>query len=270
MFGGIVLCMLVLGVAPNANAQVRLKMATTTSTENSGLLDVLLPPFEEKYNINVDVIAVGTGKSLKIAENGDADVVFVHARSLEDRFVAEGYGVNRRDVMHNDFVILGPPTDPAKVKGEKDAAAALKKIADGEAVFVSRGDRSGTYVKELSLWQAAGIEPKGGWYLEVGQGMGATITMANEKQGYTLADRATYLAFRDKIDLRIVCEGDERLYNPYGIIAVNPAKYPHVKYMQAMMLIAWVTSSEGQKIIGEFKKEESVLFYPDAIPNVVK
>ncbi|MEW6357528.1 MAG: substrate-binding domain-containing protein [Planctomycetota bacterium] len=271
MLTGLVVGLVVCGIAAGTRAgESRLKLATTTSTENSGLLDVLLPPFEKKYNINVDVIAVGTGKSLKIAENGDADVVLVHARELEDEFVAAGHGVNRRDVMHNDFVILGPPTDPAKVKGEKDAASAMKRIADGQATFISRGDQSGTHIKELSVWKAVGVEPKGQWYLEAGQGMGAVLTIADEKQAYTLADRGTYAAFRDKGALQIVCEGDKRLYNPYGVIAVNPAKHTHVKYMEAMMLIAWLTSPEGQKMIGEYKINGEVLFFPDAVPDVAK
>jgi tungstate transport system substrate-binding protein len=250
-------------------APVNLKLATTTSTENSGLLGILLPPFEERYNIKVDVIAVGTGAAIQLGENGDVDVVLVHARAAEDKMVEEGYGVNRRDVMHNDFIIVGPPDDPAGIKGEKDAALALTKIANSEkqVFFVSRGDKSGTHIKELELWQSAGIEPQGEWYLEIGQGMEAALLVADERQGYVLADRGTYLATKDKIELVILSEGDPRLFNPYGIIAVNPAVHPHVKYMEAMQLIAWMTSLEGQKIMENYKQHGEVLFFaPDAIP----
>lgn len=240
-----------------------IKMSTTTSTENSGLLYALLPPFEEMFGVKVDVIAVGTGKALKLGENGDVDIVFVHARAAEDKFVADGYGVNRRDVMYNDFVIVGPESDPVGIKG-KDAAESFKAIEAKHATFASRGDDSGTHKKEKALWKEAGIEPSGTWYLETGQGMGATLTLANEKQAYTLVDRGTYIAYEDKVDLIILSEGDERLFNPYGIIAVSPAKHPHVKYLYAMALIGWITSVEGQKAIGEFKKNGKVLFYPSA------
>ena len=243
----------------------RLRLATTTSTENSGLLAELLPPFQAKTGLKVDVIAVGTGQALKLGEAGDVDVVLVHARQLEDKFVADGYGVNRRDVMHNDFIIIGPASDPAGVRGMKDAAAALKRLADRKAVFVSRGDNSGTHVKEQSLWVAAGIRPSGRWYREAGQGMGPVITMTNDLQGYTLADRGTYLSMKDKVDLPILVEGDPRLFNPYGIIAVNPDMFPHVAYFEAMELIAWMTSVEGQKIIGGYKVGTDVLFFPDAV-----
>ncbi len=243
----------------------RLRLATTTSTENSGLLAVLLPPFEAKTGLKVDVIAVGTGQALKLGEGGDVDVVLVHARALEDKFVADGYGVNRRDVMHNDFIIIGPPSDPAGVRGMGDAAAALKRIADKQAIFVSRGDNSGTHVKEQSLWKEAGLTPSSRWYREAGQGMGPVITMSNDLQGYTLADRGTYLSMKDKVRLSILVEGDPRLFNPYGIIAVNPERFPHVNYLAAMRLIAWMTSAEGQKIIAEFKVGGEVLFFPDAV-----
>ncbi len=242
----------------------RLRMATTTSTENSGLLYELLPPFEEQNNCKVDVIAVGTGKALKLGENGDVDAVFVHARNAEDKFVADGFGVSRRDVMYNDFVILGPENDPAGIKGTQDAPAALKKIADKQACFCSRGDDSGTHKKEQSLWQAAGVQPRGQWYVETGQGMGATLTVANEKLAYTLTDRGTYLAFRDKIQLQILCEGDKRLFNPYGIIAVNPKRHAHAKHDLALKLIEYVTSAEGQRIIAGFKKAGEQLFHPNA------
>lgn len=242
-------------------------MSTTTSTENSGLLTALLPPFEQAFNVKVDVVSVGTGKAIELGVNGDVDVVFVHAREAEDKFVADGGGVNRRDVMYNDFVILGPEHDPAGVKQAKDAAEALKKIADAQAVFISRGDKSGTHIKELELWKKNGVTPQGTWYLEAGQGMGAVLTMANDKQAYTLSDRGTYLAFTKKTSLKIVSQGDPALYNPYGIIAVNPAKFPKANYVKAMALIGWVTSPEGQAIIREFGKETfgEPLFYPLAI-----
>jgi tungstate transport system substrate-binding protein len=243
----------------------RLRLSTTTSTENSGLLAVLLPPFEAKTGLKVDVIAVGTGQALKLGEAGDVDVVLVHARELEDKFVADGYGVNRRDVMHNDFIIIGPSSDPAGVRGMRDAAAALKRIADRGVVFVSRGDNSGTHVKEQSLWQAAGLKPSGRWYREAGQGMGPVIMMTNDLQCYTIADRGTYLSMKDKIQLPILVEGDPRLFNPYGIIAVNPARFAHLNYFGAMQLIAWMTSVEGQQIIGNFKVGTYVLFFPDAV-----
>jgi len=247
------------------SAAENIKLATTTSTDNSGLLDVLLPPFEEKYDIKVDVISVGTGAAIQLGENGDVDIVLVHARTAEDAMVEEGYGINRRDVMYNDFIILGPFNDPAAISSEKNAATALTRIADSEDYFVSRGDNSGTHIKELELWQSAGIEPEGDWYLEIGQGMEAALLIANENRGYVLADRGTYLATKDKLDLVILSESDSRLFNPYGVIAVNPAVHPHVKYMETMQLIAWMTSLEGQKIIGEFKAHGEVLFFPNAI-----
>ena len=245
---------------------VRIRMATTTSTENAGLLYALLPPFEKMFDVKVDVIAVGTGKALKLGENGDVDVVFVHARQAENKFVNDGSGVNRRDVMYNDFVIVGPKDDPAKIKGE-GAVNALRKIFIEKATFVSRGDESGTHKKEKALWQLANIERKGKFYLETGQGMGATLTLANEKGAYTLVDRGTYIAYEDKVDLVILSEGDERFFNPYGIIAVSPAKHPYVKYVYAMALIGWVTSPEGQKIIKEYEKNGKVLFHPSAYGN---
>jgi tungstate transport system substrate-binding protein len=254
-----------------AFAGERLKLSTTTSTENSGLLNILLPPFEEMFNVKVDVIPVGTGQALKLAENGDVDVTLVHARHLEDRFIKEGYGVNRRDVMYNDFVIVGPESDPAGVRKAKTAAEAFKKIARRQATFISRGDNSGTHVKEMEIWKTTGKKSSGSWYLEAGKGMGTVLTMAYEKRAYTLADRGTYLAFlgNKKIDLPILFEGDPILFNPYGIIAVSPARHPHVNYIKAMALIGWVTSRQGQKIIREFGKNKfgQPLFIPVAVPN---
>jgi tungstate transport system substrate-binding protein len=241
---------------------VRLRLATTTSTDNSGLLNVLLPPFEERYNVKVDIIAVGTGKALALGRNGDVDIVLVHAREAEDEFVKAGHGVNRRDVMYNDFVIAGPQEDPAGVRGMTDAGEALAKIAAAEAPFVSRGDDSGTHKKERSLWKAAGTVPAGRWYMETGQGMGATLQVAAEKRGYVLADRGTYIAYKEKAGLDVLCEGDPLLHNPYGIIAVDPARHSHTRYMEAMMLIAWVTSPQGQQIIEGFKKDGQPLFHP--------
>ncbi len=259
---------MMLVVAFCATAEVRLKLATTTSTDNSGLLNVLLPPLERMFDVRVDVIAVGTGKALALGRNGDVDVILVHAREAEDKFVMEGYGINRRDVMYNDFIIIGPADDPAGVSGMKDAVAALKIISTKKAPFASRGDDSGTHKREKSLWREVGIKPSGSWYMETGQGMGATLQIADEKRAYTLSDRGTYLAYKDKIDMEILVEGDTaRLANPYGIIAVNPAKHPHTNYLYAMLLIGWVTSVEGQKIIGQYKRFGEPLFHPMAISN---
>jgi tungstate transport system substrate-binding protein len=240
-------------------------MATTTSTENSGLLSVLLPPFEKEFNVKVDVIAVGTGKALKLGENGDVDVVFVHSREAEDEFVEKGFGVNRRDVMQNDFVVVGPSDDPAGIQGIADITDVLKAIASKEALFVSRGDDSGTHKKERFLWKAAGIKPEGEWYIETGQGMGAALQIADEKRSYCLSDRGTFIAYRKKVDLIVLGEGDNRLHNPYGIIAVNPELHRHAKYVQAMLFIGWVTSVQGQKIIAEYRKDGEVLFHPMAV-----
>lgn len=245
-----------------ASAEERLKMSTTTSTQDSGLLKVLLPPFEKKNNVKVNVVAVGTGQALKLGEAGDVDVVFVHARKLEDKFVTDGFGVNRKDVMYNDFVIIGPKNDPAGIAKAKTAAEALKLIAAKQATFISRGDKSGTHTKELDLWKAAGAEPKGSWYIEAGQGMGPVITMATERRGYTLTDRGTYNAFKgQKTDLAILFQGEKGLFNPYGIIAVNPKKFPHVKHDLAMKLIDFVTGAEGQKIIAEYKAHGEPVFF---------
>ncbi|MFB3813366.1 MAG: substrate-binding domain-containing protein [Terriglobales bacterium] len=245
-----------------AFAQERLRMSTTTSTENSGLLKFLLPPFEEQCNCRVDVIAVGTGKALKLGEAGDVDVVFVHARKLEDKFIADGYGVNRRDVMYNDFVIIGPADDPAGVRGAKTAAEALQRVAAKRATFVSRGDESGTHQREKELWDAAGIRPDGQWYRSAGQGMGEVIIMATEKRAYALCDRGTYNAFKHgKTDLKILFEGEKGLLNPYGVIAVSPRKFPHVKYDLAMKFIDFVTGPQGQGIIANYKVGGDPVFF---------
>lgn len=261
---GVALTVTLLVCVSSGWAQERLKMSTTTSTADTGLLDVLLPPFEKAANVKVDVISVGTGKAIALGANGDVDVVFVHDRAGEDKFVADGFGVDRRDVMYNDFILVGPEADPAKVKDAKSAVEAFEKIADAQATFISRGDDSGTHKKEKAIWQAAAIKPEGKWYKEAGQGMGAVLTMTNEQQGYTLADRGTYLAFTGKITLKVLSEGDKLLLNPYGVIAVNPAKYPQANYAKAKAFIEWVTGPEGQKIIKEYGKDKfgQPLFYP--------
>ena len=251
---------------PLSGQAVRLRLATTTSTQDSGLLPILNPPFEKLTGITVDVIAVGTGKAIKLGENGDVDVVLVHDRKAEDRFVAQGFGINRRDVMHNDFVVVGPVEDPAKIAATKTAAEAFARIAEAGAPFVSRGDASGTNAKEMDLWAAAAITPRGGWYKEVGQGMGEVLMMSNNLKAYTLSDRGTWIAMKDKLQgLRILEEGDPGLFNPYGVIAVNPQKHPEVNYMAAMQYIAWVTSVQGQKVIRDYTMGGQQLFTPDAV-----
>ena len=252
-------------IGSTAIAQDRLVLATTTSTENSGLLDVLIPPFEEKYNARVDVVSVGTGKAISLAENGDADIILVHARDAENEFVEAGFGVNRRDVMYNDFVISGPASDPAGVKGMENASEAFSEIAQSNSSFVSRGDDSGTNKKELSIWASTDVEPSGNWYIETGQGMGASLNVANEKEAYILADRGTYLAYSSDLDIEILVEGDSELFNPYGIIPVNPAYHTHVNYQMAMSFVGYITSHQGQKIISEYTAYGKVLFYPSAI-----
>jgi len=249
-------------------AETRIRCASTTSTQNSGLFDHILPIFEKKTGIKVDVVAVGTGAAIEIGKRGDADVVFVHAKDQELKAVEKGYFVNRHDVMYNDFVIVGPPDDPAKVKGLKSTADALSKIAESGIPFVSRGDKSGTHSKEMSLWKKTGIDPTGKkWYLEVGQGMAKTLRIANEKRAYTLTDRGTWLALKDgeKLDMIIVLEGDPVLCNQYGVMAVNPKRHEHVKYHEAMEFINWLISEEGQQAIGSFKDAKgNRLFVPDA------
>lgn len=267
----VILLMALLVIFPDflsANSVVRLKMASTTSTQNSGLLDILIPAFEktEQGRIKVDVISVGTGQALKIAERGDADLVFVHAPDLEQEFRSRGYGVSHRKVMHNDFVVLGPPEDPAGVGTASSAVRAFSRIAKRPALFVSRGDNSGTHIKERFLWGKTGIDPKGrNWYLEAGTGMAATLRLAEEKEAYTLSDRGTYLNYRDRIHLVILYQGDPLLENPYGIMAVNPERFPHVHYREAMRFIDWITSPAGQGVIASYKKSGDQLFFPDAL-----
>lgn len=255
-------------VCTAAFAETRIRMASTTSTQNSGLFDYLLPLFEKKTGFKIDVVAVGTGAAIEIGKRGDADVVFVHAKEQELAAVQEGFFVNRHDVMYNDFVIIGPPSDPARVKSMRSAADALKAISASGASFVSRGDKSGTHTKELSLWKKAGVEPTGQkWYLEVGQGMEKTQRVADEKKAYTLTDRGTWLATKDKdkLDLVIVLEGDTALFNQYGIMAVNPEKHKHVKYKESMEFVNWIISKEGQDAVAAFKdKNGNPLFIPNA------
>lgn len=242
-----------------------LRLATTTSTDNSGLLDDLLPKFESKNGIVVRVISVGTGKAIKLAENGDVDVILVHSRPDEDRFVEEGHGVNRRDVMYNDFVIVGPGDDPAGVRGMADPIAAFKRIWNAKAAFVSRGDESGTNKMEMRYWNEADETPADNpRYVAAGRGMGAVLLMASELQAYTLTDRATWYAMQSKLDLQLLVEGDSRLYNPYGVIAVNPQKYPDINYDGAMRFIDWLTSNAGQQAISDFKVNGKQLFFPNA------
>lgn len=239
-----------------------LKLATTTSTENSGLLKVILPDFEKKTGHKVQVIAVGTGKALRMGENGDADVVLVHAKKAEEKFVNQGHGVNHRSVMYNDFVIVGPQKDPAGIKGMAYAASALQKIARSKSTFISRGDNSGTHKKELSLWKN---KPKGKWYREAGQGMGKVLQISDELAAYTLTDRGTWLSYQSKSSLKVLVEGDKRLFNPYGVIAVNPDKYHDINYMAAMSFIAWLTSPDTQQKIADYRINNQVLFKPLAV-----
>ena len=242
-------------------------VASTTSTEQSGLFGHLLPVFENKTGIKVRVVAVGTGQALDLARRGDADVVFVHARAAEEKFLAEGEGVKRIPVMYNDFVLLGPKGDPAKVGGSKDIVAALRKLEADHMPFVSRGDRSGTHMAELALWKTAGIDidkSKGAWYRDTGQGMGPALNTASSMGAYILADRGTWLAFKNRGDLAILVEGDKRLFNQYGVMLVNPAKHPNVKEDLGQQFIDWLISPEGQATIAAYKINGEQLFYPNA------
>jgi tungstate transport system substrate-binding protein len=257
-------------VSAETEESVRIRCASTTSTQNSGLFEHILPIFQKKTGIKVDVVAVGTGAAIEIGKRGDADVVLVHAKELELKALQEGYFVNRYDLMYNDFVIIGPVDDPLKIKGMKSAAESFKRIAESNYPFVSRGDKSGTHTKELLIWKKAGINPKGQrWYLEVGQGMEKTQRIASEKQAYTLTDRGTWLATKDKdrLEMKIVLEGDPILFNQYGVMAVNPQRHKHVKYREAMEFIKWLISKEGQEAIASFKdRYGNQLFIPNARP----
>jgi len=241
-------------------------VASTTSTQDSGLFGYLLPIVKQKLGIDVKVLAQGTGQALDTARRGDADVVFVHAKSAEEKFLAEGFGVKRYPVMYNDFVVIGPKDDPAGIKG-KDISTALQTVKAKAAPFISRGDRSGTNIAELALWKDAGIDiakDKGPWYKEIGQGMGAALNMASASNAYVLSDRGTWLAFQNRGDLAIVVEGDKRLFNQYGVMLVNPAKYPSVKKDLGQQFIDWLISPEGQKVISGYKINGQQLFYPNA------
>jgi tungstate transport system substrate-binding protein len=242
-------------------------VASTTSTEQSGLFGHILPAFQNKTGIQVRVVALGTGQALDLARRGDADVVFVHARSAEEKFLAEGHGVKRFPVMYNDFVLIGPKADPARIAGGKDILEALRKIRSAAAPFVSRGDRSGTHIAELDLWKLAGIDiakDKGPWYKDTGQGMGPALNTASAMNGYILADRGTWISFKNRGELAIAVEGDKRLFNQYGVMLVNPAKHPSVKKDLGQAFVDWVISPEGQKAIAEYKIGAEQLFFPNA------
>ena len=288
---GLLLLFTVSGTFVSAYDKV-LKMSTTTSTESSGLLNVLLPAFEKDEGIKVKVIAKGTGAAIRDGMDGNVDVIFVHAKDREMEFVEKGYGTKRYAVMHNDFIIIGPASDPAGIKGSKDSAEALKKIAAAKVPFISRGDDSGTHTKEQEIWAAAGITlidhdvtlvkegkevkvsskkpaDSDSWYISIGQGMGKTITFADEKQAYTLSDRGTYISYKfgkkPAVDAEILFEGDELLANPYGVIPVNPEKFPNVQYDLAMKFTTWLISARGQGLIAGYLLEGKQLFFPDAM-----
>ena len=259
--------LLLLGSTSAVAQEQFITVASTTSTEESGLFGYLLPLFTKETGIEVRVVAVGTGQALKIGEQGDCDVVFVHDRPAELAFVEQGFGIDRHEVMYNDFILVGPKADPAHVDGSKDIVASLRKIADAKSPFVARGDDSGTSKAEMRLWEEAGIDPKtarGGWYRDTGSGMGQTLNTAAAMDGYTLSDRGTWLSFRNKQNLTIVVEGDRRLFNQYGVMLVNPAKYPHVKQDLSLKFINWLTSANGQEAIADYKIDGAQLFFPDA------
>src|SRR4051812_40075690 len=256
-----------LAFSDGALAQERsITVASTTSTEQSGLFGYLLPRFTESTGIGVKVVAVGTGQALDIGRRGDADVVFVHDKVAEEKFLAEGFGVKRFDVMYNDFVVIGPKADPARIAGSKDVADSLRKIAGAKAPFISRGDRSGTHEAELRLWKVAGVDlaaVKGDWYREIGQGMGPALNMASSSGGYVLSDRGTWLAFKNRGELAILTEGDKRLFNQYGVMLVNPAKHSGVKATDGQAFVDWLISPEGQKTIADYKVGGEQLFFPN-------
>ncbi|MBC2714540.1 MAG: solute-binding protein [Desulfobacteraceae bacterium] len=289
----IILCVIFLSCTSYAEEKI-LKMSTTTSTQDSGLLDAILPVFHADTGIKVKVIAKGTGAAIRDGMDGNVDIIFVHAREREEKFIAEGFGTRRYAIMHNDFVVIGPKKDPAKIDGSNDATAAFKKIAESKSSFVSRGDDSGTHTKEQKIWTTTGVpmitetkeiikkgktsqitfnHPKGmgEWYLSIGQGMGATITFSEEKQTYTLSDRGTYLAYKygrkQGLDLDILCEGDAQLKNEYGLIPLNPTKFPHARYELAKQFADWITSPKGQSLIADYKIYGKQLFYPDAVAS---
>lgn len=262
-----VIAAIVLFISGPAFAADSIIVQSTTSTANSGLYDHLLPVFRKKTGIQVNVVAVGTGQAIRNARNCDGDVLLVHAKPAEEKFVREGYGVKRSDLMYNDFIIVGPPSDPAKVAGLKDAPAALKKIAEAKVVFASRGDNSGTHKKEIRLWKASGFDPKkasGAWYREMGQGMGATLNAGVGMGAYVMTDRATWISFANKGDFKLLMDGDVNLFNQYGVILVNQAKCPSVKARAAQIFIDWLLGEEGQKMIKDYKRGGKQLFFPNA------
>ncbi len=261
---------LICGISAARAADEFIIVQSTTSTQNSGLFEHILPLFTEKTGIEVRVVAVGTGQALKNAENGDGDVVLVHSEPDEAKFVADGWGVKRYPVMYNDFIVVGPADDPAKIAGLKQAPEALKKIAEAKALFASRADDSGTHKAELKLWQEAGIDPKdssGNWYLETGSGMGATLNTAVGKHAYALTDRGTWLAFANKEDFKVLVEGDDKLFNQYGVILVNPEKHSNVKAKEGQAFIDWLTGPQGQAAIADYKIDGQQLFFPNARPQ---
>ena len=264
---GASLAAILLATATPAPAQEFITVASTTSTEQSGLFKQLLPEFRKATGIEARVVAVGTGQALDMARRGDADVVFVHDQAAEEKFLAEGFGVKRLPVMYNDFVIVGPRADPAQAKGS-DVTAALKKIAAAQAPFASRADKSGTHAAELRYWKAAGIEPKGGWYRETGSGMGPTLNTATAMNAYALTDRGTWLSFKNRADLVILVEGDKNLFNQYGVMLVNPAKHPHVKKDAGQKFVDWVVSPAGQDAIAAYRIEGEQLFFPNYKPGL--
>jgi tungstate transport system substrate-binding protein len=256
-----------LAVLPAAAQDKYIVVASTTSTEQSGLFGHILPAFQKKTGIQVRVVALGTGQALDLARRGDADVVFVHARSAEEKFLAEGHGVRRFDVMYNDFVLIGPKADPAKVSGVKNVLEGLRKIKAASAAFVSRGDKSGTHMAELELWKLAGIDiakDKGPWYRDTGQGMGPALNTAAAMNGYILADRGTWISFKNRGDLAVAVEGDTRLFNQYGVMLVNPARHPNVKKDLGQAFVDWIISPEGQKAVADYKIGGEQLFFPNA------
>ena len=262
----VALCSLIIVRAPATAEERSIVVASTTSTEDSGLFGYLLPIFKQKTGIDVKVVAQGTGQALDTARRGDADVVFVHARAQEEKFLADGFGVKRFDVMYDDFVLIGPKSDPAGVKGN-DIETALRTIETKAAPFVSRGDRSGTHTAELALWKQAGVDlatSKGAWYREIGQGMGAALNMASAMGAYVLSDRGTWISFGNKGDLAIVVEGDKRLFNQYGVMLVNPQRFPHVKKELGQAFIDWLISGDGQAAIAGYRINGQQLFFPDA------
>jgi tungstate transport system substrate-binding protein len=263
----IVAVAIALCAAPALAQEKSIVIASTTSTQDSGLFGHILPLFKAKTGIEAKVVSQGTGQALDTGRRGDADVVFVHAKSLEEKFVADGFGVKRFPVMYNDFIVIGPKSDPAGIKGRKDVAAALKTIMSKGAPFISRGDKSGTHTAELNLWKAAGVDiakDKGPWYREIGQGMGAALNTASAANGYVLADRGTWISFKNRGDLAIVVEGDKRLFNQYGVVLVNPAKHAHVKKELGQQFVDWIISPEGQKAIADYKLNGEQLFFPNA------